>query len=264
MKIKNLICASGAVLITGCSPFPIIEGDGDVITETVEIGDYAELDALCHSAKIIYTQSSDAPGLRITTDRNIYEKYEFVVKDGHRLVIQPKKEFRRARFSPTEFTVITRSHNLESVELAGDFDFAADSPLAGDKLSVELAGSGTATFPDSVQVEQVKLELAGSGTINLPALQCQTLHGDIAGSGTLNLGGTADKASYDIAGSGTIKAFNLQTHTTNCDLAGNGTLEIFADKHLDLDMAGHGNVRYKGNPSIHQEGFSVGNIEKAD
>lgn len=264
MKIKNFVCASGVVLITGCSPFPHIEGDGDVITETVEISDYVELHALCHSAKITYTQSADAPGLSITTDRNIYEKYEFIVKDGHQLVIQPKKEFRRARFSPTEFTVVTRSRGLEAVELGGEARFHVDSPLTGKQLSIELAGSGTVTLPEKVEMEKVKLEMAGSGTISLAAVQCQTIQGEIAGSGTFNLRGTADKASYDIAGSGTIKAFDLQTNTTTCDLAGSGKLEIFAEKHLDLDMAGHGNIRYKGNPSIHKDGLSMGNIERAE
>lgn len=264
MKLTYLLCASAILLATSCNPFQTIKGDGDLVTETLEISDYTALDAVCHSAKINYVQSPDAPGLRITTDRNIYEMYEFTVKDGDKLVIQPKREFRKARFVPTEFTVVTRSHALKDVELAGQVNFDVDSPLTGDRLSVEIAGSGSATFNDSVQVEKIKLELAGSATISLSALRCQTLNGEIAGSGTFNLGGSAAEASYDIAGSGTIKALNLRTDVTNCDLAGSGNLEIFAEKHIDLDMAGSGHVRYKGNPSIHQEGLSVGSIERIE
>lgn len=264
MKIKHLLYASAALLLSSCFPFQTIDGDGDVITENLEIDNYTELEAICPSAKITYTQSPDAPALRITTDRNIYEKFEFTVKNGHKLIIRPKNEFRKARFSPTEFTIVTRSHGLEDIDLAGQVNFDVNSPLSGDRLSVDLAGSGTVSFNDSVKVEKIKLELAGSGLLNLQAIRCQTIDGDIAGSGTFNLGGKAETASYDIAGSGRIKAINLQTQVSNCDLAGSGTLEIFAEKHIDLDVAGSGNVRYKGNPSIHKKGIDIGKIERAD
>lgn len=264
MKIKNLLCASAALLLTGCNPLYTVKGDGNLVTETFEISDYKEVDALCTSAKINYVQSTEAPALSITTDRNIYEMYEFIVKDDRKLTIRPKKEFRRTRFAPTEFTVTTRSHGLEDIDLAGQIHFNVDSPLKCSRLSVDMAGSGMVSFNDSVQVEKMSIDLAGSGTINVPALYCQTLSGEIAGSGSFHLGGWADKASYDVAGSGTIKALNLQTNTTNCDLAGSGTFEIFAENHIDLDIAGSGHVRYKGNPSIHKSGIDLGKIEKVE
>lgn len=264
MKIKNLLCASAALLLSGCYSFHMVKGDGDLITETLEISDYTEVDALCSSAKINYVQSADAPALSITTDRNIYDMYEFIVRDGGKLTIRPKKEFRRTHFAPTEFTVTTRSHGLEDINVAGQVHFNVDSPLKSNRLSVDMAGSGMVSFNDSVQVEKMDIELAGSGTINVLALHCRSLNGEIAGSGTFNLGGSADEASYDIAGSGTVKALSLQTQTTNCDLAGSGLLEIFADIHIDLDIAGSGHLRYKGNPSIHKSGIDIGKIERVE
>lgn len=266
MKTKALLLlAVGTLLLmNSCYPFQKIKGDGNVVTEVINIGDYDALQAGNSSMKIEYRQSDEAPSLTITTDQNILEMYD-IRTEGNSLKILPKPEHKQTGFFPTEFTVITNSTKLKKVDVAGSVDFYLNSPLKTDVLDIDLAGSGTVNLNDSVFLNKIDVDLAGSATINAPALFGNEFDGDIAGSGKLNLGGVLQKASFEIAGSGTVRAFDLQVEDMSCDIAGSGDIEISVSNSIRADVAGSGRIKYKGDPQdIRKSIAGSGSIKKVD
>lgn len=266
MKTKALVVlfACSLLLMNSCFPFQRIKGDGDIITEVININDYDELQAGNTSMKIEYIQSDEAPALTIITDRNIFDMYD-IRTDGNKLKIIPKPEYKQAHFSPTEFTVITNSSGLKKVDAAGSIDFFLNSPLITENLDIDLAGSGTINLNDSVSFNTLDIDLAGSATINAFALFGQKIDGDIAGSGKLNLGGAMQKVSFEIAGSGTVRAFDLQVEDMSCSIAGSGDIEISVSNSIHADIAGSGRIKYKGNPQdIKKSVAGSGSIKQVD
>lgn len=264
--IFSLLVTTSLFFFSSCISMKPVEGDGNLVAEKINISDYDEIEISNGPLKVNYTQSVEAPFLEVTTDQNIYDMFEFIVKDGNKLSIRPKKEHRRGHnFRPTQFTVTTNSSKLKKADLAGYADFNVNGPLLSDKLELQLAGSGTIHLNDSTTVGEVDVDLAGSGTLIASALFCATFDADIAGSGTLKLAGTAKQASLDIAGSGKMKAYDFVVTDLKCNIAGSGDVEITANGTIDSKVAGSGTVRYKGNPSnIIKKNFGSGSVEKVD
>lgn len=265
-RITLSLCLYFILSFTGCMPMRTIEGDGNVITKKIEITDFSKLTVAGSKIVVNYTQSITAPGLTIVTDQNIFDIYTFEV-ENNQLTIKPKEKYKKMyRIKPTEFTITTHSSTIKKVHLAGSSTFNVNSPLTNlDELAIDLAGSGKVNLPERVEVATIKTDLAGSGTVHAAELICSAYEGDIAGSGTLVLGGEAEKVSLSVAGSGEIKAFALQTKELFCSIAGSGDVEMSVSDKIDVDIAGSGKIRYKGNPTeIKKHIAGSGSIKKVE
>jgi len=265
-KVSFLLLTVVALILPGCFPMQTVEGDGNLVTHQISITDYDEIALEMASMKVEYIQDDNAPYLQVTTDQNVYEKYEFIIEDGHKLLIRPKKEYRKSHnFRPTEFKVITNSHKLREVDIAGHIEFHANSPLVSDKLEFKLAGSGSINLHDTVTVDQLKISMAGSATVTANSLFVDELKGEIAGSGTMNLGGAGRKVKFQIAGSGDIHAYDLLMDEVDCEVAGSGDIEVYANNRIHSKTAGSGNIRYKGSATdAKHDSFGSGTLRKVD
>lgn len=264
-NISLILLLSLCLSIVGCVPMRTIKGDGNVVTEKIEIKDYDSFASYGGKMEVNYSQSTDQPELTITTDKNILDIYLFEM-EGSRLVIKPQKKYRRSyRIRPTVFTVVTNSGKIKEFDLSGETHLNIKTPILTEKLKLSIAGSGHANLPERVEAQEIETDLAGSGTIDAAAIFCQKYDGDIAGSGTLLLGGEAENVKLSIAGSGDVKAFNLNAKALTTSIAGRGDVEMSVSEKIKVDIAGKGSVRYKGNPTdVSKSIAGSGSLEKVD
>lgn len=263
MSIKNVfLFFAGILLFASCSMLRIVKGDGNIVTNQIQIEEYDELE-IAGPIEIEYTQSDAAPGLTVTVDQNIYEMYDFKM-DGRKLIVSLKDEFEPSSIFATKFVVTTNSKELKKVSLAGSITFNANTPLKADQLVMELAGSGEINLKDSVMADKFHVELGGSATLNAAAICVQAFEGAVAGSGTFNLGGIAESSSFEIAGSGKVYAFGLQSADLRCEIAGSGRIEASVSNSIHAEVAGSGHIKYKGNPTVSKEVSGIGSVDKVD
>ncbi|MCC8133550.1 MAG: DUF2807 domain-containing protein [Tannerellaceae bacterium] len=214
--------------------------------------------------EISYTQKDQQAGLIITTDSNIYHAYNFSVKDQC-LVIEPKEEYENASFAPTTFFITTHSKKLDYLSGAGKVIFNSDAPMTNEKMEIELAGKCSVFLNDKVTIDHLTTELAGSCLFSAKQLSGKTFKGEMAGKGTLELGGILDKTTFEIAGKGNIYAFDLQVAEAQISIAGKGYVELHATENIHWEVAGIGNLRYKGDPgTIRKEVVGIGSVKRAD
>jgi hypothetical protein len=267
MKVKvvlGFLCCLGLLGLSCCFPFQVIKGDGDLVTQEISISDYNTIKVSNGSINLTYSQSEETPGLTVTVDRNIFDKYVFEVKDSE-LHIVPKEEYKRTGFNPTVFTVTTNSTGLNKLDAAGDIDFKVNNPLLTDELELRLAGSTKVNFNDSLILNKFNVSIAGSGNLNVPAVTGNSFNGRVAGSGKLILGGEITKASFEIAGSGTVRAFDLWVDDIKCKIAGSGDIDISVNNSITAEVAGSGRIKYHGDPqSITKNVAGSGSIKKVD
>lgn len=254
-----------ALSFTGCLRIGLINGDGNVVTKTFEIGDFDVLAVSGSDILIDYQQSDESAGLVVTVDQNILDIYTFEVVDG-KLRIKPEKKYERFfKINPTKFTITTHSKSIKKFSLAGDSKLTVNSPLIGDELDINIAGSGEINIPVRVEMNEVETDIAGSGKVNIAEVATSSFDGDIAGSGVLILGGVSDKVKLSIAGSGKVNAFELQAKDLACSIAGSGDVEMSISNEIDVDIAGSGKIIYKGDPtSIKKKIAGSGTIKKAE
>ena len=229
MKRSNLQLLLFTVLIVGLLSscrLVTIQGDGNVVTKEIPISDYQELLVEGGNIELVYTQSENAPYLQIETDQNILDILETTVKNQE-LSIRPNDH--QTSINPTCFKIKTNSKGLKDLKMAGQGEGRISGILTTDDLDLGLAGSGV-LIADSLIVND---------------LEC-----DIAGSGKLILNGKAENTSIKAAGSCEIQGFGLTTEKFKCKAAGSNDVEITANQEIEVKMAGSGNVKYKGNPSV--------------
>lgn len=267
MKTNIYILLIGLIFaLNGCIPGKVVNGDGNIVTETISIADYHTIKAASGHITVRYIQSDEPPFLQVKTDQNIYDMYEFRTDEDGTLLIKPKHPYRNnCNFRPTEFLILTNSTALRKVEMAGSAEFNAESPLTADQLIFELAGSGRINLKEKVTVARLGVTIAGSTTLNAPDVYCDQFRGEIAGSGTMHIGGEARKANIEVAGSGKIRAFDLQIDDLKCNVAGSGNIEATVSQNIDVNAVGSGKVRYKGNPAnITRNIIGSGSIRKVE
>lgn len=252
-------------LLTGCIPLPIMKGNGQLVTHTIDIADYDEINFANASMTINYAQSADAPMLTVTTDGNIYDMFEFRTKNNT-LEIRAKEDFRRTRFRPTEFTVTTNSSVLKEVNVSGHSDFFLKSALTTESLNFNISGSGTINLGDTVNISGLLATgISGSAKLNTTHVRAKEYKAKISGSGTLNLNGVIERASFHISGSGDVRAFGCEIADMECRISGSGDVEATVTNSIDVGVSGSGSVKYKGNPGTINKSISgLGSVKKVD
>ncbi|MDL2265906.1 DUF2807 domain-containing protein, partial [Parabacteroides sp. OttesenSCG-928-G21] len=245
-----------------------IRGDGDIVTHTISIDDYSEMIIEGGRIEINYTQAmSDekAPFLEVSTDRNIFEKYDFEVVNGKTLRVCPKQEYRRnTNFKPTRFIVNTNSTRIEKATLTGSSELNTEHTITTDRLYIDVAGSGKINLRDTIRTKSFESSIAGSGNMQINYLETLDFKGTIAGSGSLSIAGKGSNGELSIAGAGEVSAFDFVLDNASANIAGAGSVELTANKHLEASIAGAGDISYKGDPEIKKDIAGVGKIRKAD
>lgn len=264
-KLAFLLLGSILLLAPGCIFIPSIKGNKNVTTHTIDISNYDKIQLFAPAATVIYSQQQEAaPSLTVTVDQNIFDLFDFAT-EGNTLYIGTKDEKLRERIRPTQFTITTNSTGLRKVDMASIETFNVTGKLVStDKVKLSMAGKGTINMEDSVMVDELEIRLAGSFTTNIKSLLVRKFDGDIAGNATLNLAGKGEKASINIAGKGKVNAFDFELSEISCSIAGKGTLNTFAKDRIKAEIAGIGNIYYKGDPSVNLKKAGLGKIKKVD
>lgn len=154
-------------------------------------------------------------------------------------------------------------HTKDKYSINTDHDINITITL--DKLSkLSIAGSsnvnGEGKFTSSNGLD---LAIAGSGNIDIN-VNAPDVESTIAGTGDISLTGETKNSEIHIAGVGNYDAQNLMSENVKVHIAGSGNAKVFAENLLDIDIAGSGDVYYKGKASVSQKIGGSGKIVKMD
>lgn len=256
------------IAISGFASDHKVEGNGNLITKEIKIGDYDEI-TLVSSADFEYEQSDKAPYLSITLDENLFE-YLIAKVEGKNLRIYPKSIHKDRdngqsyQLRPTTFKIKSNSKELKELNTVGSGSFVISKPIKINKTEINMAGSGSVTFKGLVEGYKLECNMAGSGEISAQKLQLDNLSCNLASSGEINISGTVDRASFNVAGSGEIKADGCKVRKVECSIASSGEIHVYASEYLDASVVGSGEIHYKGNPEVSKSIIGSGSIRKAD
>lgn len=259
MKMKTTLLA-GLLLagFTAAQAAEEIKGNGHIVTRTIEISDYDEIQ-LAGTADFTYVQSNEAAGLELTIDENLLPFVKIEVKD-RQLVVGYKKG---VTLYPTKNLVKSHSKWLKKVKVTGAGGFYADVPIEGNELELKTSGSGLIQMKRAVKVGELKLIASGSGNIVADNVQTGELECKISSAGNIRIGGQATNASFTINGSGDIDAFHCKLQNLSCKIAGSGNMNVNVAKTIKASILGSGNIRYKGTPAVTSRKLGSGSVEQA-
>lgn len=226
------------VMLTACrfNRNKRIKGNGNVVTETRDVSG-AERIRLKGIMDVEITQGENT-AVRVIADENILP-YIVTKNNGDVLEINMKPHINLIGSSPITVQITTR--RLNELMLTGSGNILGKNKFTGsDKMRFSVSGIG-----------DIKMDL------NAPEVNA-----DVSGSGSITLSGETRDARIKISGIGNCYAEDLKSENAVVKIAGSGDVKIFADRNLDVSIAGLGSVFYRGEPIIKQKISGSGEIKR--
>ena len=129
--------------------------------------------------------------------------------------------------------------------------------------ALHLEGSAEIVGQTLFQGEELKIANSGSGKLILQA-QFERLRANSSGSGDIELTGSVGEQEISLSGSSEYRAGELECRgDTTVNLTGSGDCTVQVGGALNVQVAGSGNVLYRGEPSsVNSNVSGSGSISK--
>jgi hypothetical protein len=228
VKYRILALAALAVALSACSSFALgswdlVRGNGDVRLESRDVAPFTAIENA--GSGLVRLMVGPVRQVTVEADANILPHVQTEVRGGV-LVLRTEPG---VSINPTRLVFRVTAPRLEAVTVAGSGDVRFEkTTLVGQRLAIAIDGSGDVEA--AVEVEEVAVEIRGSGDVTLA--------------------GTATSARFEIYGSGAIDAERLPVADARAVIRGSGSVTLEAARSLDVDIAGSGDVRFRGNARV--------------
>ena len=229
-----------AFIIASCyNPFhKTIQGNGNITTSERNISSVHRIK--CEGSYEVQLTQGSPTSVKIEADENL-QPYIVTDINGDGLIIRTKED---VNIDPSQkIKIYITTDKLEEFRLSGSGNVTTQNKFTGgDHLDLGISGSGNLHFE-----------------VNAPQVDC-----NISGTGDIYISGETRSSKIEIAGSGNYHAEDLKSESTSVKIAGTGDARVFADRILNITIAGVGNVYYKGNASVTQNIAGTGKIKKLE
>ncbi len=125
---------------------------------------------------------------------------------------------------------------------------------------VSISGQGRLRAP-RIATDRCSLSVSGHGEMDVDDLQADSVAVSVSGSGTVRLEGNAARQEVRISGAGALEAIELRSREAAIHISGSGDAEVSVEGSLDVQISGHGHVRYRGQPRVTQTISGAGIVQ---
>lgn len=223
-----LLCISGLTMLSACDEMmgrERIKGSGHVVKQTREVREFSGVDL--RGNMNIYISQGAVRKVEVETDDNVQEYIE-LEEDGGQLIVKQR--------------------NNTSISTNRDIRVYITVPSLND---VSISGSGNIYIKDKfTSTDRMAFSISGSGNLKAGDIDAPEVRADIAGSGNMELKGNTRDVKVSIAGSSDFLGSELLAENVNVDIAGSGDAHVYASMKLEANIAGSGDVRYRGDATV--------------
>ncbi|MCF8225326.1 MAG: DUF2807 domain-containing protein [Bacteroidales bacterium] len=237
---KNIKLIIGLFIFTltlsGCYDFFYIEGNGDIVTQTLDLKPITGLEI--QGLEGVDISWGEEQEVVVTGDANIIEMISMEVNDS------------------TWFLHLKRG-NYRNYDLKYYITLPRINMIANEGLS-------RITVNDFVNTGDLEIYLEGAGSVELNRMEnTENLFIDINGLGQIKGFGEFPSLEYldiIITGSGRYLGYPIQSIDCHVDIEGTGKCEVYAEETLNVNIEGAGLVNYKGFPKVYQHINGLGSV----
>ncbi len=208
-----------------------ITGNGDVITETLNIDGFTGVHA---SSGIDVVISQGDFYVEVVADENLQE-YISVELKGDMLVIGSERNIYRAESKVVNVTL----PELDELKISSAGDMDADTDFTCDELSISISSAGDLKM--GVTAESVDI--------------------DISSSGDCDIWGKTGRLDASLSSAGDLNAYELESDYAKVRVSSAGDAKVWAIVEIDMGASSAGSIYYKGDAIVtHSSTSSAGSI----
>lgn len=209
-----------------------IDGSAVLLTEIRDLPDFNSVD-MTTAGKVFITSGTEQQ-VSITVNDNIIDYITTAVRNG-KLFIGTK--------SGVSLSNMNLTVNLTMTDL--------------DELVASSAGSIVGR--NKFKADAVCLILSSAGGMWLE-LEADRIYSNLSSAGNLSLVGEVREHNAFLSSAGSLHAFDMISETTKITLSSAGNAEVYVTNTLQATLSSIGSLFYKGNPTIHKNLSSKGQI----
>ena len=212
-----------------------MRGNGEVTTETRQVGDFTEVEACC-SFRVELTQSPTA--IRVEGESNLLE-YVVTEVRADRLDIRFKNN--ASINSKKDITVYVSTPELTYVGAGAAADVYATGMFEGDRLRLDVSSGA-------------RLDMQFTGN---------ELRAEANSGGHLRVSGRGRALDVDASSGAQIEAKDYAAEEVDAEASSGAGVEVNVSERLEASANSGGRVRYRGDAShINIRGGSGGSVSK--
>jgi len=224
------------VLFTACETMVREHGNGNMVTNSVDVDDFEEIDVSGNFEIIL--KKGDEPAVELTADENLVEFID-INTVGDRLIV----ETTRSLESDEGLELLITYTELSAVDVGGAATITSRGNIEGDYLSINMSGAGTLDV--GVDLKVLKLTVSGAGAVVLK--------------------GSVDQQNINMSGAGGLDASDLFSKECKISISGVGSADLMVTESLHAEVSGVGGITYAGDPKNVQTDVSgLGSIDRAE
>lgn len=228
---------------TSCSNGATIIASKNYTKKEIKTANFQNIE-LIGSIDVVYMQG-EKPRIEIYGPDNVVPMIITNIENG-KLTIKYKNNINIVNLDKLEVKVISNDLNKVRIDGSGDFSLP-NGIIQNNGLDLVVNGSGDIKGK-MLHIKKLDVNINGSGDANLQDIKSEICSAHIIGSGDVALSGVTGNAEFEVAGSGDINASALKTINVKAGTFGSGNISCYATGILVGNIAGSGNIIYKGNP----------------
>jgi hypothetical protein len=223
--MKKLFLATALLIsLSSCFaqwPWQKVEGNGNLKKENRPASGYTAISSSgSWDVMVAYGESNS---IQVEADENLLEYISTKVENGKLSIKTTKNVNLRSKNRITIYVSLTR---LTAVSLSGSGDIIGEGKFTND---------GNTDF-----------SVSGSGSIKMTVNKLDKVDVGVSGSGNVRLSGSANSVEARISGSGNADCSNLICDDAYAHISGSGNIKLNANRAIDANISGSGNVSYRG------------------
>ncbi|OMP76203.1 MULTISPECIES: head GIN domain-containing protein [unclassified Chitinophaga] len=234
--MKQIIYLLLALILCSCARR--INGSRNIITKTIDIGNYTEIHA--RASTNVYLDSTLDGKIRIEAPEELMDHILCEVKDNA-LTVGFNNSFKwwEMRFGQGINVYVPCRH------------------------ITRLVKTGSANISGSLETTQLAIETGGSGHVNIN-VNCQEIRVSKGGSSGVTLKGRCTTLDANLGGSGHLDAGELATDVVNIRTGGSTHATVNCNTTLVASASGSSKINYSGNPSVTKRISGSAKVRKAN
>lgn len=197
-----------------------IVGEGDVVTEVVEIDGFTGVHA---SSGIDVNITQGDFYVEVVADENLHE-YITVEREGGNLRIGSERNIYRAKSKVVNVTL----PELTDLKISSAGDIKGTSKFTCDDLNIDISSAGDL----DLQVEADAIDIS------------------ISSSGDCDIWGRTVDLDARLSSAGDLNAFDLEADYVKVRVSSAGDASVFANKEIEMTASSAGNIYYKGDAKV--------------
>jgi hypothetical protein len=216
------------------------------LKQSVHAAEFNGIALIC-PASLSYVESENT-SIVVNTTKEVFDEMGFETVDG---LLEISFKNNTIIANPETIDIIIHAPNIDKLIMIGSGSMVANYDILShhDDVLLEVVGSGDIRATN-LNTKSCDFRIAGSGNIDSKDFTAEKIKASVTGSGDIRTSGTCHSTKVEIAGSGSYNGYSCQTYEAKVNMTGSGNCEVDVLDNIKINIAGSGDVCYRGTPKV--------------